>query len=119
MRLGKLTELIAAAPRSLPVVFDSDLPPGDLASYRGYYSNLAIEPAGEVPVTVAEFGAKLRAAHGATFKGYKGGDFEMDADTPVWAATYGHASSIGIIGVDVLEDRVVIRTADVDGYGGW
>jgi len=56
-------------------------------SYRGYYSQLAFEPIG--PVSVGEMLAQARSANGATFHGYKGGEYTMDLDTPVWVAAYG------------------------------
>ena len=28
-------------------------------------------------------------AHGKTFEGYKGGEFTMEGDTPVWYSHYG------------------------------
>lgn len=56
-------------------------------SYRGYYSDLAFELSDPRPV--AELLAECRAAMGAVFEGYKGGDYAMSALTPVWVADYG------------------------------
>ena len=57
-------------------------------SNRGYYSDLALEPG-----TNQDAKALLADCEGAldkTFQGYKGGDFEMHCDVPVWVAFYGN-----------------------------
>ena len=56
-------------------------------SYRGYYEQLAFEPAQNV--TVDRMLADARFALDATFEGYKGGDFTMTEDTDCWLATWG------------------------------
>lgn len=56
-------------------------------SYRGYYDELAFEPAENV--TVAHMLQQARSARGATYTGWKGGEFTMDGDTPVWLADEG------------------------------
>ena len=56
-------------------------------SYRGYYDQLAFEPAENV--TVGEMLACAEAAMGATYEGYKGGDYKMGEWTEVNLASYG------------------------------
>lgn len=56
-------------------------------SYRGFYEDLAFEPAENV-----SFGAMLadaQKARGTTYVGYKGGNYEMKDYTDVWIAPYG------------------------------
>lgn len=60
----------------------------DPHSYRGYYSDLALEP-GPGKVTVRELKDSISEVLGTELCGYKGGDFLMAEDTPVWAANYG------------------------------
>jgi hypothetical protein len=60
---------------------------GKPGSYRGYYAELAFEPANNV--TVSSMLAHAKSALGATFKGYKGGAFTMSEYTPCWIARYG------------------------------
>ncbi|MFD6149429.1 hypothetical protein [Streptomyces sp. NPDC060243] len=60
-------------------------------SYRGFYDDLAFEPTME-PVTVGEMLADAISADGATYTGYKGGEFTMRRDTHCWLAMYGSAS---------------------------
>lgn len=64
------------------------------ASYRGYYEDLAFNPATDVP-----FKAMLTVATdalGATFEGYKGGNYKMENYTDCWLSEWGDASGDGI-----------------------
>ncbi len=56
-------------------------------SYRGYYDELAFEPQDDV--SFGEMLAHAKAAMGATFTGYKGGEYTMESYTPCWIAEYG------------------------------
>jgi hypothetical protein len=64
-------------------------------SYRGYYEDLAFDvniatPGGPVSTqTVALNLEYCESLLNQTFTGYKGGDFQMHAKTPVWVAHYG------------------------------
>lgn len=59
----------------------------DPHSYRGDYSELAFEP--KEHTTVGAMLVAARSALGATFQGYKGGDYRMDEWTHCWLAQYG------------------------------
>jgi hypothetical protein len=99
----------------LAVEFGGDLFAfGDLDSYRGYYSDLAIEPGGATYGTVAGALSELQDAVGKTFTGYKGGDFAMNSRTIVWVDYYGNYSGIGVTGVEVRDGLVVITSADCE-----
>lgn len=90
MTLGDLIAFLEAVPPETVVPLGFHCP----HSYRGYYCDLAFEPAKNV--TVGAMLADARSALGATFEGYKGGDYEMSADTDVWLANYGDCGeSIG------------------------
>lgn len=70
-------------------------------SYRGFYHELAFEPA--PTVTVGAMVEAARSAVGRTFTGYKGGDYTMTAYTPVWLAAYGATGEgIGPILLDYM-----------------
>lgn len=58
-------------------------------SYRGFYDELAFEPAENV--TVGSMLSAAWAADGTTYTGYKGGEFTMTGDTPCWLAYEGSA----------------------------
>ena len=56
-------------------------------SYRGYYEDLAFEPAKFSQVR--EMLAQANGAMGKTFTGYKGGEYVMDKNTATWIAEHG------------------------------
>lgn len=56
-------------------------------SYRGYYDELAFEPAENI--SVADMAAAGWAAMDETFEGYKGGQYTMTGDTACWLAYEG------------------------------
>jgi len=84
MTLGELIKFLEAhdPERVCPIGF------AEPHSYRGYYDQLAFEPAENV--TVGSMLACARDALDRTFTGYKGGDYKMDEWTDVWLAEYGH-----------------------------
>lgn len=62
------------------------LMPQRLASYRGFYDHLAIIVArdSEDGLSLGEFFSSLSSANGQTFSAYKGGDYVVGRNTPVW-----------------------------------
>src|SRR2546426_1116512 len=56
-------------------------------SYRGRYEKLAFVPTTDV--TAASMLACAKSAVGATYDGWKGGEFTMDPDTDVYLAEVG------------------------------
>ena len=61
---------------------------GDLDSYRGYYSELAVD-SGDTEVDVAYVIKHLEGAIGTTFEGYKGGEYMMSGNSDLYWADYG------------------------------
>lgn len=83
MTLGKLIKRLEAMPQ------DSLIDGLTYAhSYRGYYSDLAFERKAD-KVTVSSLLTECRDAMGQVFEGYKGGDYQMGCNTPLWIAHYG------------------------------
>ncbi len=112
LTLGKLISALEKADPSAMVVFDWNAKsPNYPNSYRGYYSDLSFHWKDE-PVTVAEFLGVCREALGQIFGGYKGGDFVMDANTPLWAAGYGDCGRaiVAITG----ENPLALITKEID-----
>lgn len=97
--------------------------PVRLTSYRGSYSELAIAfgHSGHDDYGRVSEGFKrptadtvltwLREALTTEFYGYKGGDYRMDVDTPVWVAQWGESGYTAIMGVRDLAYEIVIDTA--------
>ncbi len=117
LNLGQLIALLEAWPDKADACrfgFGS-LSPTGFDSYRGYYNHLALgfESAHTYPdPSVATVLAWARAAVGKTFTGYKGGDFTMGLETPVWVANYSETSDTVITGVsDKATHQMVLNTA--------
>ena len=97
LTLGQLIEVLESVGADTVVVFsDSGQHPKALMSYRGYYSDLCFDETTE-PVTAKSLLTICEDALDEPFQGYKGGDFLMDASTPLWVSSYGSASSRAIV----------------------
>lgn len=59
-------------------------------SYRGYYEDVAFDPAENV--TVGSMLEHAKSALGKTFCGWKGGDYKMEEYTSCWIAEHGDTS---------------------------
>lgn len=101
--LGLLIRALKSQPQDNWIFFTfGDLRPGEIRSWRGSYDELAVGWKYDnlrTKETVGEFVARLQKAVGKTYEGYKGGEFVMTEDTPVWAACWGRSHSCGIVGV--------------------
>lgn len=115
MTLGKMLRALEGCDADMPVVFGgADAgSPSHAHSYRGYYSDLSFERS-DSAVTVAEFKKQCSRAVGATYEGYKGGDFVMGDDTPLWCASYGSCGN-AIIDLSTVDGKVILTTKDVEG----
>lgn len=85
MGLQELIDALAAADQT----YIAPLGFGSPHSYRGYYFDLAFEPAENV--TVASMLTHAKSALGATFTGYKGGEYTMGEYTDCYIAGYGES----------------------------
>jgi hypothetical protein len=115
LSLGDFIETLSNAPHDSLVFLSTSTSSEPSAtmpefnSYRGYYHDIALEPWNGT-LTVEQLLSAANDACGRTFEGYKGGDFTMDADTPLWIANYGSASGIAIRYIDVRGSSVTIIT---------
>lgn len=116
LRLGDIIEALEQAPPDAAVVFDfCGFTPDGIDSWRGVYSDLAIgcgERHRHVPVR--DFLNVLRDADGKVFTGYKGGDYRMGLETPVWVSNYGDADSTAVVRVTHNRYQAVLHTAMID-----
>ena len=95
------------------VVYDFGyLYPTAIDSWRGSYEELALDYTedGNGKMTASEFLKLLKETVGATFEGYKGGEFTMNKHTPVWVANYGHSGSTAVIEVVDNEYEIILIT---------
>lgn len=77
-------------------------------SYRGYYVDLAFETESGETMPAIKALEIAKSCMGEVFEGYKGGDYQMGRNTPVWSANYG-CCGLKIMGFDesgnlILED---------------
>jgi len=84
LRLGELIDIFKELPPHIVFEEGFDSP----HSYRGYYSELGLEPASNVTVKNMLF--DLRYANGTVFGGWKGGDYRMNDDTELYLAYEGN-----------------------------
>lgn len=94
--------------------------PTQLDSWRGSYDEIALgyklsgyDNNGEhfANTKADKLLEHLKSAIGKEYEGYKGGDFTMDENTPVWVANYGHSGNTGVVGVLDSGYKLVIITA--------
>ena len=77
-------------------------------SYRGYYSDLSFEYS-EGTQLATDLLKVCKEALGGEFIGYKGGEFVMNGDTPLWMAYYG---SCGVKIMAIHEDGAITTKSD-------
>lgn len=84
-------------------------------SYRGYYEDLALEPSSSI-TTIEELHAELcQRVLNKELEGYKGGDFRMGTDTPIWISPYGCSYNDAVVGYEVAGDGgIVLITKNVE-----
>lgn len=116
LSLGQLIDLCEAIPLReddpQKVVFAfCDAVPTGIDSWRGAYSELALswDMDGEA-MTLDRFTAMLKWAVGQTCYGYKGGEYRMTRDTPLWVSNYGRGDHTTVTGLLDEGWRVVILT---------
>lgn len=117
--LGGLTKRLNGIGDKSKYVYVSNGPlllrPDEFSCYRGYYDHLCLSYTTGSPVTVDHLLTLCRDADGATHEGYKGGEYKMDKDTPVWVAEdYGDCSEVMLVDVVESEYKVslIVRKSD-------
>jgi len=71
-------------------------------SWRGSYNEISIgyaEMEWDKRPKLNEFLQHLRDCIGKEFTGWKGGEYIMDFDTPVWVAEEGRSGNSGVVGI--------------------
>lgn len=114
MTLGKLIEIIRPLHVDLPYKLDRGGSFTEGHSYRGYYSDLAFEPTDEQH-TIGQLWDDIQSFHNKTLEGYKGGDFVMHDNVPIWISNYGTNSGIALMRpVLITPDYVQFTTLDTN-----
>ncbi len=96
--------------------------PTCLDSYRGSYDELALGykltgyDDGSAPrsIKAKDLLEHLKSAIGKEFTGWKGGEFRMSEQTPVWVANCGDSNSTAIVGVLDAGYSLIILTSYIE-----
>ena len=97
LTLGGLINELKRFPSDSKIVYDfCDFYPSGLASYRGYYEDLALGFSRdyddkEAP-TVKEILNVLEQAIGKEFYGYKGGNYKAGKNSALWVSLWGETN---------------------------
>lgn len=95
MTLGELIDTLKSFPKDyLVFIKPYDQIPHGFISYRGYYDQLALDYDLEGQCTVEDLLKAAKKVVGKELMGYKGGNFLMTKNTPVWISYYGHVSNM-------------------------
>lgn len=126
LSLGELILKLESIPdKQKKVVYDfGEYAPTDIDSWRGIYSELALDYEKTEPKTVEQILSILKEANGNSFQGYKGGYFKMGRNTPIWVANYSESGISDYKGgldnypsvavVEVVDGPVVVLVTDVN-----
>ena len=91
--IGQVIAWLEPVKPDVSVMLDfGGLVPSGLHSWRGNYADLAIGFSIDGEVTAGMLLALLRSGIGKVFTGWKGGDYLMDADTPLYIDNEGRYS---------------------------
>lgn len=107
MTLGEFIRALERQDQDEKVSFDFvHFGPTKFDSYRGYYDQLALGYGGGrhdhayEHQTVAQLLAHARECVGKEFTGWKGGEYTMHSDTPLWVANPGETGSTAIVNIE-------------------
>ncbi len=92
--------------------------PTTLASYRGYYEDLALGyevgySAGN-NTTVQKLLDEARLCIGKTYTGWKGGEFTMDEDSTLWVSNQGECTGMAISRIEGGDGFFTLKTKIVE-----
>lgn len=123
MTIGEVVDALARAEPGATVQFDfCYTSPTTVHSYRGWYDHLAIgwevadtpKHAGTYWPLASDIKDRIADAIGREFQGYKGGEYVMRRDTPIWVDNHRDASSTGIVEIECNGSSVIIHTKHMD-----
>jgi hypothetical protein len=110
LTLGQLIQRLEPMPGIRPILTVDGHGIEGLGSYRGYYSDMALHPTEGLVWNAGQLLRECQRVVDTELTGYKGGEFLMERDTPLWLAGYGR---LGPAIMDLLADGTLL-TRDVD-----
>ncbi len=118
LTIGQITnKLLSLEDQNAYLSFDwGGAYPKSITSSRGYYDELCIEYSGnyEDSIFVKDFVKLCQEAIGKTYTGWKGGEYTMDENTPVWVACSGCTSNTKICDIVKSYGGYKIKTIEVE-----
>lgn len=119
LTLGEFIKKLGEQPQDNEIVFDFVcFVPLGIHSYRGYYDQLAIGYTDRVDSDyrpkVSDIVKLCKDAVGKYFTGYKGGDYLMTEQTPLWVSNYSESGDTAIVDVIDAGWKSVIETRFLD-----
>lgn len=124
LTLGQFITKLKQQPEENFVFFEfCDFVPTEFGSWRGLFSELALGYAPwreSEPLAVSSLIALAKSAIGATYTGFKGGQYEMTKQTTLWADNCGEATRTAIVDVktfdaeDCYSTKIITQWLDYD-----
>lgn len=112
LTIGKAIDLLTAMDAQKPIKYTDGKAPREAMSYRGYYSDLAFDD--QDAATVGDVLANLEFVLNTELTGYKGGEFMMHENVPIWRSQYGEASGVAWMDVSDFGDFAAIITKEIE-----
>jgi hypothetical protein len=116
LTLNKLISALKAEDSTKTVMFDTDQYPDayphNICSYRGFYQDLAISET-YIKRTCGGLLDECDKISGQVLRGYRGGEFTMDPDAPLWKAEWGMTGP-AIVDVRSTDQALILVTRYVD-----
>jgi hypothetical protein len=117
MKLNDLIDALTEVDPKTEIVFDDGAVPTAFDSWRGIYAELALGYEHQGRCLAGDLCKAAEKAVGKTFEGYKGGEFVMSAETPVWRDNYGEYTCTGIMKlVPAGPGKAQLVVADLSDY---
>jgi len=110
LTLGQLIKRLEKMPKKQPILTSAGAGVQGFISYRGYYEDLALTPAPGPTWTASQLLKASKKVIDTELTGYKGGEYLMTKNTPLWFAGYG---SLGEAVMDLTPDGVLV-TRDLE-----
>ena len=112
LRISTVLFELSKYPDDFPVYFDyGAFPEAGVSSYRGSYDEAMISPAdGGTAITNKELQDSIKKRIGTYMSGYKGGEYLIESETPLWVAEYGQWPGRAIRGVERNGNSLTIIT---------
>lgn len=110
--LGEFIKELEKYPRDWSIIIEPfSLIPDYFCSYRGYYEDLCLTYTADweygEKVTVGDILDKAKNAVNKEFAGYKGGEFLMTEDTPLWVSKDYSCTGVTIAGFERVYDGLL------------